>query len=571
MKIQSRLQNPKTAGWSSRASRVHNEDGSTLLAALVTLAVLALIAASTFLTVTHRYRSNFQTASWHDALTSAEDGVQYALVRLRSPLTKTDSSLNNSSSSSDPNSFLNQVLVNPLQKSGSLQAELYGLSTGLVSTSVNGSVVSGTYNKKDGTVTTLPGIQLPTLTIPHIGQGSSQFTASVIVDAVPGTEGTNGSTTWYRIRSTGTVPLAGSAAAGMQKYDNWLRKLQFRADGNGHTVNTPQAVRTIEIIAKPVNIGSAALFGKTGIDLNNQNIVIDSYDSRSTATSTDSKYDASKATKSANVVTDDLPTGSSGTPGVINLSPTGAYVNGNIATNDTAVDGSTVHVSGTITQDFYQNLPNPPDPTKMDVTWVPYLPTTAPLIVPTGKTGAGDMYVATGTQASPMRYIINDPKTGGDLSMQNQTQFDVDITGGGWVEIWIPGSLSLQGSAQINVPTGAHVTFYVTGNVDIEGKGVLNSSEVPGNVTFYGNPDPSTTQDIQIAGNGVFSGILYAPNSSVSAKGSGNSGDIFGAIIANTIRFTGTSSLHYDQALGDFGAVIDYRISSWYEDNTLVK
>lgn len=564
MKIQSRLHIPGTAGWSSMTSRARGTDGSSLIAALVTLTVLALIAASTFLTVTHRYRSNFQTASWHDALTSAEDGVQYALVRLRSPLTKTDTSLTGGSSSST-NSYLNQVLVNPLQVPGSIQAELYALGSNTSGTSVNGTVVSGTFNQQDGSTVTLPRIQLPTLTIPHVGQGSGQFNATVTVDAVPGTGGTNGSTTWYRIQSTGTVPLAGSPTAGMQKYDNWLRKLQFRGDGKGNAVTTPQAVRTIEIIAKPVSIGSAALFGKTGINLNNQNVVIDSYDSRSTAASTNGIYDPAKATKSANVVTDDALT-SSGTPGVINLSSTGAYVNGNIATNDTPVAGSTDHVSGTVTQDFYQNLPNPPDPTQMSVTWINYQPTTAPL-----TDAKGNLYVATGTQALPARYKVNDPKSGGDLSLQSNSQLDIDTTGGGWVEIWIPGSLDVQGNGQINVPTGAHVTFYVDGNVSIAGNGVLNTAKIPGDVTFYGDPNPSSSQTIDIAGNGIFAGILYAPNSAVSARGSGNNGDIYGAIIANTIFFNGTTSLHYDQALGDLGAVIDYRISSWYEDNTLAR
>ncbi|HSH93481.1 MAG TPA: hypothetical protein VK968_05000, partial [Roseimicrobium sp.] len=337
MKIQSRLHNPTTAGWPAMMSPARRDSGSTLIAALVTLTVLALIAASTFLTVTNRFRSNYQTASWHDALTSAEDGVQYALVRLRSPLTKTDTSLTGGSSSTT-NSYLNQVLVNPLQVPGSLQSDLYSLASNSGGTSSNGTVVSGAYNKQDGSVATVPGIQFPTLTIPHVGQGSSQFSAVVTVDAVPGTGGTNGSTTWYRIKSVGTVPLAGSANVGVQKYDNLLRKLQFHTDSKGNSLTAPQAVRTIEIIAKPVSIGSAALFGKTGINLNNKNVVIDSYDSRSTATSTNGIYDPAKATKSANVVTDDALT-SNGTPGVINLSSTGAYVNGNIATNDTPVAG----------------------------------------------------------------------------------------------------------------------------------------------------------------------------------------------------------------------------------------
>ncbi len=558
MKIQSRLHNPTpiTAGRFLMTPCARRESGSTLIAALVTLTVLALIAASTFLTVTHRYRANFQTASWHDALTSAEDGAQYALVRLRSPLTKTDPSINASSSSTTsttttPNTpNQNQVLVDPDLVPGSLQYDLAKLKPGDIST--NGTIP---------TTFSYTRIQLPTLTIPHIGQGSSQFSAVVTVDAVPNT-GLNGSSTWYRIQSVGTVPLPGNASAGIQKYDNLLRKLQFRSNGTGagNNLTTAQAVRTIEIIAKPVSIGSAALFGKSGINLNNKNVVIDSYDSRNpgVTSNADGTYNASKATKSANVVTDDIAS-ASGSPGVINLSSTGAYVNGNIATNDTPVKGDTSHVSGTITEDFFQYLPNPPDPGTMGVTWASF----------PSASGNINLDTTTGTKTAPLRYKVDGTGNNGtSLGLQNN---ELNITGNGYIEIWIPGGLSVNGNAAINIPNGATVTFYVDGKVDITGNGVLNSSTIPGRVTFYGNPDPASSQSISVAGNADFAGIIYAPNSDVNAQGGGNSGAIYGSIVAKTIFFNGGTTLHYDQALGDLGAVIDYRISSWYEDNTLVR
>lgn len=539
------------------SQRSSAESGSALIVGLVTLTVLALIAASTFLTVSNRFRSNYQTASWHDALTSAENGVQYGLIRLRSPLTKTDPSIQGNSTS---NTFLNQVLTNPLQVPGSLQADL---SNSALTTSNNGSVSSFTYGSKN-----YPQIQLPTLTLPHDGQGSTIFSAVVSVSAVPNTGGDNGATTYYRIRSTGTVPLAGGSKVGIQKYDNFLRKLQFTRDSSGNVLTTPQAVRTIEIVAKPISIGSAALFGKTGINLNNQNVIIDSYDSRDPNSSkngtytngvySNGVYDSKHATQSANVVTNDATT-SKGDPGVINLSPTGAYVNGNVATNDVPVQGSTGHVSGTVTEDFYQNLPNPPDPSTMSVTWTSF---------PTSS-GAVTIDTTAGTLQSPLRYKVDGNGNGGtSISLQND---NLNITGKGYVEVWIPGDLSVNGNAEINIPDGAHVTFYVDGKVDITGNGVLNSSTIPSYLTFYGNPDPKSSQSISIAGNADFAGIIYAPNSDVAAKGGGNSGAIYGAIIANTIFFNGGTTLHYDVALGDLGAVIDYRIASWYEDNTLTK
>ena len=514
--------------------------GSALVVGLVTLAVLAMIAAATFQTVTNRFRSNYQTASWHDALTSAESGVQYSFVRLRSPLT---------GSSTAPG-----VLVNPLNVPGSLQSDLAILTGASSETSRNGTVLQGSYTDSGGATHTFPRIQLPTMTIPHAGQGSSLFSAVATIDAIPGTNLSNsGANTWYRIQSVGTVPLAGSANVGMQKYDNLLRKLEFRVDSSGAALSKPQAVRTIEVLVKPITTGSAALFGQTGIDLNNQNVVINSYDSRSTLTSTNGIYDPNKTTENANVVTDDDLL-ANGTPGVINLSPTGAYVHGNIATNNTPVSGSTGHVSGTITQDFYQTLPDPPNPAVVSSTWTSY--------------SSGSM--TTGTSSSPMRYKVSG---NGDVKLTGGSSIDITApaSGEGYVEIWIPGDFTTAGNGAVNIPAHVHVIFYIDGAVKIAGNGVVNTSQIPANVTIYGNHDSTVAQTMTVDGNGQFAGVMYAPNASITAKGGGSTGDIWGAIYAKSIFFNGGTSLHYDQALGDAGAVIDYRISSWYEDNTLTR
>jgi Tfp pilus assembly protein PilX len=535
------------------ARRPLGQNGSALVASLVALTVLALIAAATFQTVTSRFRSNYQTASWHDALTSAESGVQYTIARLRAPLTALPANAN-----SDAPFKIANLLTDPLKVPGTLQYDLANLPTSGTPTSTNGTVLFGTYtDPTTNTPTTFPRIQLPTLTIPHVGEGSSQFNTVVIVDAVPGAGGTG---TWYRIQSTGTVPLAGSGNVGIQKYDNLLRKLQFRVDSQGNALTKPQAMRRVEVLAKPVTIGSAALFGQTGIDLNNLNVAIDSYDSRSTLTSTNGQYDATKATKAANIVTDDNTT-SKGTTGVINLSNSGAYVYGNIATNNTPVTGNTSNVSGTITTDFYQSLPSPPDPNKVTAAWSNFDPAATSM--------------TPGTATSPAYYRISDPKNGsGDLSMSGNTPLAItapDANTQYYVSIWIPGDFTTTGNAGISIPTNVHVTFYVDGAVKIAGNGIMNTSQIPGNVTFYGNHDPSVSQTMTIDGNGQFAAMLYAPNATVEAKGGGSTGNMYGAIYANTIKFTGGTALHYDQADGDAGAVIDYRPASWLEDNTLTR
>ncbi len=507
-----------------------SEGGSALAVAMVTLSILAMLAAVTFQTVTSRFRSNYHTSSWHDALTSAENGIQYAFVRLRSPLTP------------------NGVLTSPLAVPGSLQSDLATLSAG--GTSTNGTVLIGNNGG-----TPFPRIQLPTLTIPHVGEGSSVFNAVVTIDGIPSASLTNsGTNTWYRIRSVGTVPLSGSATVGVQKYDNFLRKLQFRADRAGNPLARPQAQRTIEVIAKPVTVGSAALFGVTGVDLNNQNVVIDSYDSRSPLYSTSGLYDPAKATANGNVVTDDATT-SGGSIGVINLSPSGAHVYGNIATNNTPVVGSTSNVTGNITQDFYQYLPPAPDPAAVSSSW-----TSVP---------ASTSAMSTGTAASPTRYKING---NGDLKLTGSAiDFIAPASGEGYVELWIPRDLTTSGNGAINIPAHVHVIFYIDGNVKIAGNGIVNTALFPGNVTLYGNHDPSVVQSLSVDGNGQFAGMIYAPSASASVRGGGSSGAMYGSIFANTIFFNGVTKLHYDTAQGDKGAVIDYRIASWYEDNSLTR
>lgn len=537
----------------SYAMRRRRMEGSALVTGLVTIAVLSMISAATFQTVTSRFRSNYQTASWHDALTSAEDGMAYTFTRLRSPLTRPMSTtFTNLSTSSTTLSGL--ALTDPLKIPGSIQSDLATLQPG--ATSANGTIIAGNYNG-----TTIPRLQMTKITFPHDGQGSSEFGAVTTIDVLPGTNSVNA---WYRIQSEGVVPLAGSANVGIQKYDNLLRKLQFHWDTAGNTLTRPQAVRTIEVIAKPVTTGSAAIFAQTGINMNNQNILIDSYDSRSMTTSTNGTYDPAKATKQAYVVTNDMPQPNS-SPGVINLSPSGSNIWGSIATNDTPVQGNTTHVTGTITQDFYQPLPNPPDPQVVSNTWTNFaLSSFDNKSTPTMNTGS---------ITAPTRYRIYDTgnKNSTDLSLSGSNTLDIDATGGGYVDIWVPGNLSLTGQAAINIPAGVHATFYIDGNVSIGGQGIQNASLIPGDLTLYGNHDPTVSQTITVAGNGVFAGVIYAPSAAVQAKGSGNNGDIYGSIVANTIFFNGTTSLHYDTALGDLGAVIDYRIVSWYEDNTLTR
>ena len=83
--------------------------------------------------------------------------------------------------------------------------------------------------------------------------------------------------------------------------------------------------------------------------------------------------------------------------------------------------------------------------------------------------------------------------------------------------------------------------------------------------------DPTTGEvtnpgSIKIAGNGGFSGSVYAPTYNVELKGGGNADNIYGSFAGYNVRMTGIQTVHYDEALGDGGLVNGYNVVSWFED-----
>jgi hypothetical protein len=78
-------------------------------------------------------------------------------------------------------------------------------------------------------------------------------------------------------------------------------------------------------------------------------------------------------------------------------------------------------------------------------------------------------------------------------------------------------------------------------------------------VKTYGN------QSIKISGNGSLSGVIYAPNGDISAKGGGNSGFIHGSLVGASLTFTGNDCFYYDESLADLGGDAGFKFESWEE------
>ena len=118
--------------------------------------------------------------------------------------------------------------------------------------------------------------------------------------------------------------------------------------------------------------------------------------------------------------------------------------------------------------------------------------------------------------------------------------------------------ISIIGTAKI--VTGLNVKFYLRGDANFAGQGIVNTSGIPSNLQIYGLGSGTT---INYAGGSDFYGAIYAPECDVSTGGNSS---IFGAIAGDTVKLSGTGSLHYDESLTESGPSQGFTIVYWQEN-----
>src|SRR5205085_6148579 len=339
-----------------------------------------------------------------------------------------------------------------------------------------------------------------------------------------------------RIRSTGTLPITGPARTTDNKYDSNLRKLSLQWDrfatGLASHLSTPQVSRRIEVVVKPVSSFNLAALSMGQLDLTSGNIVIDSYDSRDNTKSTNQLYDVEKRQQNADIATDG------------NLINAGnAHIYGDVYTNSGTVTG-TAGITGQQRTDFYQDAISVAAPSGF--------PATATTI--TTFTGAG------GTQQSPVRYTVS------SVALNGNGNLTIGDASGGYVEIYVTGSVSVAGSSQITLSPNVKAKIYFAGDFNVSGSGIVNSNNQPGDLQLYGIKAPNNaTQSVSLGGNAELSAALYAPDANVTINGGGSNGHVYGSIVGKTVVMSGVTNLHYDEALGATGLIDNYKIVSWFE------
>ncbi len=491
------------------------ENGSVLITTMMAVTILTLICATSLYVTSQNLTAGMQVASWQQALSAAESGVDRGIRALNS---------------NDWTNWRTAAYPSP--------AASYLLPTSEANMS---PAPTPTATGPDSSHYNYFPSNLSTITMQ--GEGALTLSHWVTIDqaGMPATEDTSGKQ-WYRIRSTGMAGITGPSRVSMNRLDNDLRNtisLVYNRKGG----STLGPTRTIECIMSPVTT-SIWVRGITAVNWFSLSggMVIDSFNSTDPWKSTGGLYDVGKRQSHGDVATTNSTSS--------DFRNTSVY--GNVAYSGPAIKNTTPGVTGQIA------TPGPATPAAVSApswsngTYVSY--------------GGGSPPFTT-TAAANKAFI----KVNGDFTVPGGTTLALvagkdssnnPITN---ITIWVTGKLTTSGSGFISQDPAVKITWYVGKDITVSGSSYQNSSGQAANLTInaYG---PSNSK-LTISGSAAFVGAINAPNYSATISGGG---DFSGALIANNVTMSGGSNFHYDEALngGNSAVIGNYAFASWFEDNS---
>jgi len=106
-------------------------------------------------------------------------------------------------------------------------------------------------------------------------------------------------------------------------------------------------------------------------------------------------------------------------------------------------------------------------------------------------------------------------------------------------------SVDLSGTSSLT--TNGPVRIHLTSHSNLTGGGLINTTEKPENLMIFSSV-ASTTLGLSIAGGSSAHVTVYAPRAKITVVGPG---DLFGALVGETVTNSGAVRFHYDQKLMD--------------------
>jgi hypothetical protein len=250
------------------------------------------------------------------------------------------------------------------------------------------------------------------------------------------------------------------------------------------------------IVHKDPRYFSYAVFGDDQVTIGNGtvNLKTDSY------TSDEGTYGGVNIAANADIGTN------STAPCAVTIKPQ-AEVHGNVTVGaGAAIPESCVDNKGTITGSI----------TALDAP--SFLPSVTR--VPTGAIELGDIWLEVNEE------LVLDAGT--------YHMTDLDVFGN--------GQITCNGKVVLYVDQSSDIA---TPDIRIGGNGIVNTSQIPSNLTIYCAPD---VVSITISGSAAVYAGIYAPQADIVL----NAGEIFGSVVGSSVTLNGANAhVHYDEALRD--------------------
>jgi hypothetical protein len=564
-------------------TRIGDEAGSTLVAALSTIAILSLVGAGVLMNATTRYNATgTQVKGWKEALVAAESGGDMAFEVLRRNVGKPQDAFNAASGWTSP---APAPITNP---------DSWSLGYDDASPMVFGE--------------------------------DSRLRARVTVDKFQAVPGSN-TAGYYRIRSTGTAQLTGLKRVGMDnrtnmvaKGDNLLRKIDFNFQhfkttyGYGDALpeatpnatngksgapspvtssDKPEVSRRIELVAVPVMPIEGAV--RTAQRLRASGASFDSYNSANGpypgSSNPPPPYDVDAHDADAVCGSSDFDAG---------------FIYGDITTDGGAA--KTSQASGVVDNNVPSDVP-PATP------GVPPLPP-AIYLPPSGSTPGYVSGTPSTIDPAPTPYPSTHPKYGqyptefwySYSNLSDVTINPVKATVNGVANTPIDTTVNIYVSGDVRgvkIAKGVSANIYFRGNMDGQARDFLNYNAdgpggngvyVPkwiadtttpgkwildpmtpytlsplvsraGHMWFYGiTPADGSTRTIDIAppkDANAFYGGIYAPGHDFTTRGNP---DFYGCFVVKSFYTNGNNEFHFDKQMAANTDPLDYKIASYIED-----
>lgn len=531
-------------------------EGSALIVTVMALAVLFIVAGTLLSITTSKQAAPFQAASWHEAGSAAEGGVELALNALRRSVSEGDAAAWNGWTATAGPTFATKYLTE-----GDLSHE-------------------GEGNK---TVRAIVEVSIPT------GAGTINPTS------VPGEQRA------YLIRSTGLAQVPGPVRLSQESANVALRKLNFFTDFRTKAaVAKPQVTRVIEAIAVPVTPFPLAIHAKEQLEITKgKAMVVDSYNSTiAPYSSTVFGSVGAFRRKYGNIASNGK------TKDIIRLENVAVYGDAAKGTGGLVEMKANASVSGQIIDGFYQEMSAVQSPRSRPTFLANIQPNTGSggSLPSTLTTKSGDTTIKAG-QNGGTRYYKFDGIHIHDKKLKIE-KFDGSASSvGGTAEIWVPGDIVIHKGSFIEVENGANAIFYYEKNLTLEEKdkskseGAIRNANVraipngttvtatdgsgtivtlpngstapnPASLQFYGVQPPTPTKKnkytkVKIRTSAV--AAFHSPDSEfeINLK---QDRHIYGALSGRKFKIKAETQIHYDESLGVSGKPFDYTLASWQED-----